>query len=100
MGCAQNSKAAQLPFFKICSAAQYASRVRWGAKQSRRCTPKRQPVQPLPGSSASKVENPVELVGPVRALNCDPRQSAGCSFSREAGGQTGEVLEVSITGNK
>ena len=56
--------------------------------------------QPLPGSSASKVENPVEMVGSVRALNCDPRQSAGCSFSREAGGQTGEVLEVSITGNK
>jgi hypothetical protein len=56
--------------------------------------------QPLPGSSASKVENPVEMVGPVRALNCDPRQSAGCSFSREAGGQTGEVLEVSITGKK
>lgn len=56
--------------------------------------------QPLPGSSASSAENPVETVGPARVPNCDPRQSAGCSFSRDAEVQTDEVLEISIAENK
>ena len=61
----------------------------------------RAPVgQPLPGSSASKLENPVETVGPARVPNCDPRQSAGCSLSRDADEQTDEGLEVSITGGR
>jgi hypothetical protein len=56
--------------------------------------------QPLPGSSASKVENPVEMVGPVRALNCDPRQSAGCSLSSEADEQGGGMAEIGMVRHK
>lgn len=56
--------------------------------------------QPLPGSSVSKVENPVETVGPARALSCDPRQSAGCNLSREADEQIGELAGVDMIGDR